>query len=135
MEENDNTVVSPSPSATNATSLSKTDNDTEFSDWCGWHNDHCSLTGLVPAMYLDSSGNEISCPDSNAGLYIKSRRGELIHVKIPHNAIAFQVGETTQIHTGGILQATPHAVKGFDRQKSECKGVSRESFAVFMEPE
>ena len=35
-----------------------------------------------------------------------------------------------QIHSGGWLQATPHAVRG-------CKGgnVSRETFAVFMEPE
>lgn len=110
-------------------------NDMEFSDWCGWHNDHCSLTGLVPAMYLNSTGDEIPCPDPNAGLYIKSRRGGLIQVQIPTNAIAFQVGETTQIHTGGILQATPHAVKGLDGQREECRGVSREAFAVFMEPE
>mmetsp|Transcript_18638 Transcript_18638/g.33574 ORF Transcript_18638/g.33574 Transcript_18638/m.33574 type:complete len:92 (+) Transcript_18638:363-638(+) len=36
-----------------------------------------------------------------------------------------------QIHSGGLLEATPHAVRG-------CKGgsnVSRETFAVFMEPE
>jgi hypothetical protein len=26
--------------------------DTDFSDWCGWHNDHGSLTGLVPAIYM-----------------------------------------------------------------------------------
>ncbi len=24
--------------------------------WCGWHNDHGSLTGLCPAMYLDPQG-------------------------------------------------------------------------------
>jgi hypothetical protein len=27
---------------------------------------------------------------------------------LPNNSIAFQVGETAQVHTGGLLQATPH---------------------------
>ncbi|KAL9184326.1 hypothetical protein ACHAXT_002412 [Thalassiosira profunda] len=101
-----------------------------FSSWCGWHNDHGSITGLLPAMYIDGGGNVVECPDPTAGLYIKSRTGALVHAKIPNNAVAFQVGETAQIHTGGLLQATPHAVRG-------CKGggVSRETFAVFMEPE
>lgn len=82
--------------------------DSQFSSWCGWHNDHGSLTGLLPAMYLDSHGNIVDCPDAKAGLYIKSRTGQLVHAKIPENAIAFQVGETAQVHSGGFLQATPH---------------------------
>eukprot|EP00574_Skeletonema_japonicum_P014007 CAMPEP_0201720356 /NCGR_PEP_ID=MMETSP0593-20130828/5346_1 /ASSEMBLY_ACC=CAM_ASM_000672 /TAXON_ID=267983 /ORGANISM="Skeletonema japonicum, Strain CCMP2506" /LENGTH=429 /DNA_ID=CAMNT_0048210995 /DNA_START=144 /DNA_END=1433 /DNA_ORIENTATION=+ len=105
--------------------------DTEFSSWCGWHNDHGSLTGLVPAIYHDENGNIVQCPDENAGLYIKSRNGDLVGpVKLPENALAFQVGETMQVHTGGLLHATPHAVRG-------CKtgGISRSTFAVFMEPE
>jgi isopenicillin N synthase-like dioxygenase len=81
----------------------------EFSDWCGWHNDHGSLTGLLPAMYLDVDGNIIhDPPDVEAGLYIKSRDGRLLKAVIPQNAIAFQVGETAQVHTGGLLKATPH---------------------------
>jgi len=104
--------------------------DTQFSNWCGWHNDHGSLTGLLPALYLNSNGHVVDCPDANAGLYIKSRNGTLVHANIPENAIAFQVGETAQIHTGGLLQATPHAVRGSNRGN-----VSRETFAVFMEPE
>ena len=104
--------------------------DSQFSTWCGWHNDHGSLTGLLPALYIDNNGLIVDSPDPKAGLYIKSRNGALVHAKIPENAIAFQVGETMQIHSGGWLQATPHAVRG-------CKGgnVSRETFAVFMEPE
>eukprot|EP00577_Skeletonema_sp_RCC1716_P015393 CAMPEP_0113416040 /NCGR_PEP_ID=MMETSP0013_2-20120614/24906_1 /TAXON_ID=2843 ORGANISM="Skeletonema costatum, Strain 1716" /NCGR_SAMPLE_ID=MMETSP0013_2 /ASSEMBLY_ACC=CAM_ASM_000158 /LENGTH=439 /DNA_ID=CAMNT_0000303073 /DNA_START=204 /DNA_END=1523 /DNA_ORIENTATION=+ /assembly_acc=CAM_ASM_000158 len=105
--------------------------DTQFSSWCGWHNDHGSLTGLVPAMYHDENGNIVQCPDEDAGLYIKSRNGDLVGpVKLPENALAFQVGETMQVHTGGWLHATPHAVRG-------CKkgGISRSTFAVFMEPE
>ncbi len=26
-------------------------------DWCGWHNDHGSLTALTSAMYNDAAGN------------------------------------------------------------------------------
>ena len=66
--------------------------DVDFSDWCGWHNDHCSLTGLVPAMYFNSDGEEVSCPDPAAGLYIKSRNGALVHVQVPSDALAFQIG-------------------------------------------
>lgn len=43
--------------------------------------------------------------------------------------------ETSQIHTGGILQATPHAVRGCDPNIEGCSGLSRETCAVFMEPE
>ena len=111
----------------------------EFSSWCGWHNDHGSLTGLCPGMFFRESGFMSSSgdvdilpgpPDPNAGLYIRSRDGKLHHVKAPSTShLLFQIGETSQIHTGGLLQATPHAVRG-----ATIPGVSRASFAVFMEP-
>ena len=103
-------------------------------DWCGWHNDHGSLTALVPAMYLDSNGCEIEPPDSEAGLYVMSRQGVLKQIQMPKNSIGFQVGETTQIHTGGILQATPHCVRGY-RMSNTSTNITRETFAVFFEPE
>lgn len=110
-------------------------NEDDFSDWCGWHNDHGSLTGLVPGMFLDvDSGAPVLCPDPDAGLYIKSRGGKTVQVQLPtplEDCLAFQIGETTQIHSGGVLSATPHAVRGC----KENSMVSRESFAVFMEPE
>jgi isopenicillin N synthase-like dioxygenase len=101
----------------------------EFSDWCGWHNDHGSLTGLTPAVFMDNDGNIVANNDKNAGLYIRNRASEIVKVSIPADHIAFQIGECSQIHTGGALQATPHAVRG-----SNVPGVSRETFAVFMEP-
>lgn len=30
-----------------------------LSSWCGWHNDHGSLTGLANAMYLNEDGEEV----------------------------------------------------------------------------
>jgi hypothetical protein len=65
----------------------------------------------------------------HTGLYIRSRQSDLVKVSIPTDHIAFQIGETAQVHSGGVLQATPHAVRG-----SSVPGISRETFAVFMEP-
>lgn len=104
--------------------------EAETSSWCGWHNDHGSLTGLCPAMFFDSEGKEIPCPDPKAGLYIRSRQGRTVRVTMPADCVAYQIGETAQVHTGGILQATPHCV-----QAANVPGVSRGTLAVFMEPE
>ena len=85
-----------------------------------------SLTGLVPAMYLKQA-KQTPCPDETAGLYIQSRSGKTVRVSLPESACGFQIGETSQIQSGGLLQATPHAVRS-------SSGVTRESFALFLEP-
>jgi|EP01033_Poteriospumella_lacustris_P013414 isopenicillin N synthase-like dioxygenase len=105
-------------------------NSEDFSNWCGWHNDHGSLTGLAPGMLLDAEGNPAEgVADPDAGLYCMSRSSELYKVNIPKDHMGFQIGETAQIHSGGYLQATPHSVRG-----ARVPNISRESFAVFMEP-
>lgn len=104
--------------------------ETDFSSWCGWHNDHGSLTGLTSAMFLDKDGVEVSSNlDPKAGLYCRNRRSELLKIIIPTDHIGYQIGETAQVQSGGYLQATPHAVRG-----SYVPDVSRETYAVFMEP-
>lgn len=40
------------------------------------------------------------CPDPAAGLYIRDRRGRLIKVNIPADHVAFQMGESMQVHSG-----------------------------------
>jgi isopenicillin N synthase-like dioxygenase len=129
-------MSSSSSSSSSSSPSSSSDND--FSDWCGWHNDHGSLTGLVPAIYTNKDDEVVPCPDPEAGLYIRSRKGDLVKVVLPkgsegRNCISFQIGETAQIHTGGTLQATPHAVRGAGGEAG--RGISRQTFAVFMEPE
>mmetsp|Transcript_7875 Transcript_7875/g.16439 ORF Transcript_7875/g.16439 Transcript_7875/m.16439 type:complete len:391 (+) Transcript_7875:270-1442(+) len=100
--------------------------------WCGWHNDHGSLTCLAPGMFLDENGNQMENPDpEHAGLWIQARSGTLFKVGLPTHCVAFQIGETSQIQSGGVLQATPHAVQ----PPRNGQGVTRESFAVFLEPE
>jgi len=83
-------------------------------------------------MYLNEEGKEVPNPDPKSGLYVKARNGSIVKVDIPSDCIAFQIGETACIHSGGILQATPHCVKA--PKGIEAKGISRESMAVFMGP-
>lgn len=101
--------------------------------WCGLHLDHGSLTGLTSAMYMSQDGKEVNCPDPNAGLYILTRGGKTFKAVIPKDALAFQLGETAQVHTAGLLRATPHFVRA-PAHSSASEGISRETFACFMQP-
>lgn len=109
-----------------------TGGDDDISSWCGWHNDHGALTGLTSSMYLDRNGMEVPSPDEHAGLYIKTRQGGVVQAVYPADQLAFQIGEAAQIHSGGVLQATPHAVRG--AKGENAIGVSRSQLAVFMQP-
>jgi len=104
--------------------------DSRVDSWCGWHNDHSSLTGLCPGLFLDKEGNAVSCPDPTAGLYVYTRTGKTLKAVMPSDCMMFQIGESAQVHSGGILQATPHCVMA-----GKTNGVTRESFAVFMGPD
>eukprot|EP01132_Coremiostelium_polycephalum_P007971 gene7971-9804_t len=119
--------------------INEDDTERTRDSWCGWHNDHSSLTGLCPAMYfnMDPTNNsvkdsDVPCPDSGAGLYARTRDGKEVKVIIPKDCIAYQIGECSQIQTGGILRATPHAVQAI--KYPESKNVGRGTFAVFMQP-
>eukprot|EP00456_Euglypha_rotunda_P035423 TRINITY_DN27273_c0_g1_i1.p1 TRINITY_DN27273_c0_g1~~TRINITY_DN27273_c0_g1_i1.p1 ORF type:complete len:373 (-),score=58.88 TRINITY_DN27273_c0_g1_i1:57-1175(-) len=107
--------------------------DNKDIDWCGWHTDHGSLTGLTRALYTDAKGNPIENPDPDCGLYIRDRTGTPVKASIPEKELAFQLGDSSQIQTGSYLQATPHYVKIPNPDK--MKGIARNTFAVFMQPE
>eukprot|EP00854_Cymbomonas_tetramitiformis_P003145 gene3145-3987_t len=76
----------------------------EMANWCGWHTDHGSLTGLTSAMYTSPENEEVPNPDPTSGLYVRTRQGDVVQAKIPPGNLAFQMGESTQIHSGGLLQ-------------------------------
>lgn len=99
--------------------------------WCGWHTDHGSLTGLVSARFTNADGAEVANPVPDAGLYIRNRAGEVVRVVIPPDCIAFQIGESAQVASGGLLRATPHCVSP---GTTPAIGVDRSTFAVFMQP-
>jgi isopenicillin N synthase-like dioxygenase len=88
-------------------------------------------------MYLKHSPNGVAeavpSPSPQSGLYIRSRGGALTKVSIPADCLAFQTGEALELATGGKLRATPHCV----RVGASADGglVSRETFALFMQPD
>ncbi|KKA26200.1 hypothetical protein TD95_000054 [Thielaviopsis punctulata] len=123
-------------------------------DWCATHLDHGCLTGLTSAMFIDESiasptvpatgadpatgflpalSELPSSPDPASGLYIHSRSGETVQVKIPRDAMAFQTGETLQLMTGGRFKAVPHFVRGVGARASGG-AIARNTLAVFTQP-
>jgi len=75
----------------------------------------------------------VKAPSPASGLYIQTRGGELTKVAIPPDCLAFQTGETLEIATAGRLRATPHCVRVGAGPGTES--VSRETFALFMQPD
>jgi len=84
-------------------------------NWIGWHNDSGFLTSLAGDLYIDDTTGQPLPPsqiDPEAGLYVQNRTGDSIHVTIPKDCLAIQIGECVQILTGGVVVATPHCVRG-----------------------
>lgn len=124
-------------------------------DWCATHLDHGCLTGLTSAMFVDEAKADpavprfepalpetlqpldelAASPDPAAGLYIKSRTGETVQVKIPRDCIAFQTGEALERITGGKFKAVPHFVRGARAALGgEGSKIARNTLAVFTQP-
>ncbi|KAK1757358.1 hypothetical protein QBC47DRAFT_411479 [Echria macrotheca] len=123
------------------------DDEEEEDDWCATHLDHGCLTGLTSAMFIDEAQSlpvvtesaadplpELpASPDPKAGLYIKSRTGETVQVRIPRDCIAFQTGEALERITGGRFKAVPHFVRGARAEVGRGK-IARNTLAVFTQP-
>lgn len=144
-------VSSSNPTANGESSAPALDNDgDDDDDWCATHLDHGCLTGLTSAMFVDETASPpiLQCspstsattslplldelprsPDPKAGLYIHSRSGATVHVKIPRDCLAFQTGEALQIITKGKFMAVPHFVRG--GKAAEGRRVARNTLAVF----
>ncbi|POR36131.1 hypothetical protein TPAR_03670, partial [Tolypocladium paradoxum] len=72
-------------------------------------------------------------PDPSAGLYVKSRAGETVQVRIPRDCIAFQTGEALERITAGRFKAVPHFVRGLRASVGDGR-VARNTLAVFTQP-
>ncbi|KAI0067773.1 Clavaminate synthase-like protein [Artomyces pyxidatus] len=111
--------------------------DEPIDSWCGFHLDHSLLTGLCSAMYLrhnvGSPPSVVPSPSPVSGLYIRTRGGDLTKVSIPADCLAFQTGEALELATSGRLRATPHCVRVGAAEGADK--VSRETFALFMQPD
>ncbi|GJM89697.1 hypothetical protein PR202_ga05909 [Eleusine coracana subsp. coracana] len=71
---------------------------------------HCDLYGLTCGLFTKNS-LEIPCPDTAAGLYIQTRDNRVVKAVFEEDELAYQIGETTEILSGGHLCATPHCVQ------------------------
>jgi len=101
-------------------------------NWCGWHNDNSTITGLVPALWFDEdSGLPAQAPEG-AGLFVQGRGSEVTQVRVPADCIGFQIGEAAQILSGGVVHATPHMVRG--HVSTEGPRLCRDTFAMFIQP-
>ncbi|KAG5302829.1 PcbC domain-containing protein [Histoplasma capsulatum G186AR] len=58
-------------------------------------------------------------PDPKAGLYIRSRTGQVVKVNIPKDCLAFQTGEALELITRGRFRAVPHFVRGVRRARGK----------------
>lgn len=95
--------------------------------WIGWHNDSGFLTALAGDMYLSPDGQKLSgSPSPEAGLYVVDRQDRVVQVRLPSDCMAIQMGECTQILTGGAVVATPHCVRG-------APNIARVSLACFID--
>jgi hypothetical protein len=121
----------------------------EEDNWCAVHKDHGCLTGLTSAMFVNETQTDPrvpkttegadgflppldelpTSPDPQAGLWIKSRKGEPVQVKIPRDCIAFQTGEALERITRGKFKAVEHSVRG-----AYSEGIARNTLAVFTQP-
>ncbi len=92
-------------------------------------------------MYLSSTGEIVPPPDPTAGLYIQPRSSTHppTKISIPSDCLAFQTGEALALMTGGKLAATLHWVSagrgGSGDKRDGNAGVSRETFAFFLQPD
>lgn len=97
---NGNAPIAPPANSTSSNKendSSKNNKEKEDEDWCGWHTDHGSLTGLTSAMYMHGD-KAVPNPDPQAGLYIRARQGgEVTQAPIPADQIAYQMGEAMQV--------------------------------------
>ena len=60
---------------------------------------------------INPAGSEVPNPDPESGLYARSRDNQIVKVRLAPNSLAYQIGECTQVLTGGAVRATPHAVR------------------------
>lgn len=147
----------PSPLAMSDHAANNNEGNIDEDDWCATHLDHGCLTGLTSAMFVDEfksdptvaapeiereSPGELplvplpeldASPDPSSGLYIKSRTGETVQVKIPRDCIAFQTGEALERITAGKFKAVPHFVRGVRAALSDGH-IARNTLAVFTQP-
>ena len=131
-----------------------TNGDDGHKYWLPWHVDFNLATAFAPAMWIDEAaaleGHEdefsperassTTCsggnPEHGAGLLLRNPDGKVVPAALDDDCILIQLGAHSQLATGGILRAGPHAV-GKGKVSTEGDGAEgykfgRLSFGLFV---
>lgn len=104
-----------------------------FNLWQQWHYDYGIFTILTDPLFLSSH----SCQDCNfvtTHSYLRifhPSKNKFYMVKTPQDSFIVQIGESADILSNGRLRSTLHCVCRPDKQ---LEHISRETFAVFLQP-
>ncbi|KAJ0255023.1 2-oxoglutarate [Hirschfeldia incana] len=104
-----------------------------FNLWQQWHYDYGVFTILTDPLFLSSH----SCQDCNlitTHSYLRiyhPSKNRFYMVKTPQDSFIVQIGESADILSQGKLRSTLHCVCRPDKQ---LEHISRETFAVFLQP-
>lgn len=108
-----------------------------------WHIDFNLATAFAPALWIDEEmalrgedGDDSSLsgkqnPEHGSGLILRNPDGCIIPAAIGHDCLLIQLGAHSQLSTGGILKAGPHAV-GKQKDKYGNYSLGRLSFGLFV---
>lgn len=84
--------------------------------WGEEHTDFNLLTLLPGGRFHDPEGKVAKAPDSESGLYLRTRpskehpEGQMVRGTAPEGCIVAQVGQMLEMLTGGTFLATPHVI-------------------------
>jgi hypothetical protein len=97
-----------------------------------WHSDFSSLSSVAAPLFADAAtGAEVGCPDTAAGLYVRSGAGREAKVAITRDAALLMIGDAAEVHSVGVLRATQHRVRA---AAGAPAGVVRATAIVFLHP-
>lgn len=98
-----------------------------------WHNDHQIFTMATCPMYFSAENGAAIDEDSinlRSEFELKTRVGEVFQLLVKNDEALFHVGETAQVMSGGLIQATPHAVVTY----GDRSNMYRNTLVTFIMP-
>ncbi|KAL2510726.1 2-oxoglutarate (2OG) and Fe(II)-dependent oxygenase superfamily protein [Abeliophyllum distichum] len=108
--------------------------DKKLDLWQQWHYDYGIFTVLTAPMFMLSNSNhelEYENPSDHTYLQILDpEKNRVLMVKASMESFIFQVGESADVLSKGMLRATLHCVC----RPKKMKNLSRETFVVFLQP-
>lgn len=100
-----------------------------------WHVDFNMATAFISAVWIDEAraikgkydiNNFLAAqeknPEKGAGLLLRNAAGDVVPASIDEDCILIQLGAYSQLASGGLLRAGPHAVGKLDGENGKERG-------------